>query len=96
MKHLVLGSSGQIGNCIVDYFKNQGEEVIEFDLKVADITLNGKSINLLNVEKVGNVYLKNDKIPLKVSLPKPVRREGKFSELYVCLYVFSCFWRYKI
>ena len=26
------------------------EEVIEFDLKVADITLNGKSINLLNVE----------------------------------------------
>ena len=31
---------------------------------------------------MGNVYLKNDKIPLKVSLPKPVRREGKFSELY--------------
>lgn len=58
------------------------EEVIEFDLKVADITLNEKSINLLNVEKVGNVYLKNDKLPLKVSLPKPVRREGKFSELY--------------
>ena len=58
------------------------EEVIEFDLKVADITLNGKSINLFNVEKVGNVYLKNDKLPLKVSLPKPVRREGKFSELY--------------
>jgi nucleoside-diphosphate-sugar epimerase len=33
MKHLVLGSSGQIGNCIVDYFKNQGEEVIEFDIE---------------------------------------------------------------
>jgi len=58
------------------------EEVIEFDLKVADITLNGKSINLLNVKKVGDVYLKNEKLPLKVSLPKPVRREGIFSELY--------------
>jgi nucleoside-diphosphate-sugar epimerase len=33
MKHLVLGSSGQIGNCIVDYFKSQGEEVIEFDIE---------------------------------------------------------------
>ena len=35
------------------------EEVIEFDLKVADINLNGKSINLLNIQKVGDVYLKN-------------------------------------
>lgn len=33
MKHLILGSSGQIGNCIVDYFKKQGEEIIEFDIE---------------------------------------------------------------
>jgi len=33
MKHLVLGSSGQIGSCIIDYFKNQGEEIIEFDIE---------------------------------------------------------------
>jgi nucleoside-diphosphate-sugar epimerase len=33
MKHLVLGSSGQVGNCVVDYFRNKGEEVIEFDIK---------------------------------------------------------------
>jgi len=58
------------------------EDVIEFDLKVADVKLNHKTINLYKVEKVGNAFLKNDKLPLKVSLPKPVRREGKFSELY--------------
>ena len=57
-------------------------ETIEFDLKVANITLNGENINLLNVEKVGNIFLKNEKLSLKVSLPKPVRREGKFLELY--------------
>jgi dTDP-4-dehydrorhamnose reductase len=33
MKHLVLGSSGQIGGCIMNYFKNQEEEVIEFDIE---------------------------------------------------------------
>ena len=27
-------------------------------------------------------FANNEKLPLKVSLPKPVRREGKFSELY--------------
>jgi hypothetical protein len=58
------------------------EEVIEFDLKIVDITLNDETVNLLNIEKVGDVFLKNEKLPLKVSLPKPVRREGKFSELY--------------
>jgi nucleoside-diphosphate-sugar epimerase len=33
MKHLILGSSGQIGTYVVNYFKNQGEEVIEFDIE---------------------------------------------------------------
>jgi nucleoside-diphosphate-sugar epimerase len=33
MKHLILGSSGQIGGHIVSYFKNKGEEVIEFDIE---------------------------------------------------------------
>ena len=56
--------------------------VIEFDLKVADIKLNDVSLDLLKIEKVGNVFLNNSKLPLKVSLPKPVRREGIFLELY--------------
>lgn len=33
MKHLILGSSGQIGYHIVNYFKNKGEKVIEFDIE---------------------------------------------------------------
>ena len=33
MKHLVLGSSGQIGNHLIEYLKNQREEVIEFDIE---------------------------------------------------------------
>jgi nucleoside-diphosphate-sugar epimerase len=33
MKHLVLGSSGQVGYHVVNYFKSKGEEVIEFDIE---------------------------------------------------------------
>jgi len=33
MKHLILGSSGQIGSHLINYFKIQGEEVIEFDIE---------------------------------------------------------------
>ncbi len=33
MKHLILGSSGQIGTALVDYFISKGEEVIEFDIE---------------------------------------------------------------
>ena len=32
MKHLVLGSSGQIGAHLVKYLQNQGESVFEFDI----------------------------------------------------------------
>lgn len=32
MKHLVLGSSGQIGAYLIKYLQNKGEEVIEFDI----------------------------------------------------------------
>ncbi len=32
MKHLILGSSGQIGFHLVSYLKSVGEEVIEFDI----------------------------------------------------------------
>ena len=32
MRHLILGSSGQIGAHLTHYLKNQGEEVLEFDL----------------------------------------------------------------
>ena len=32
MKHLVLGSSGQIGGHLVKYLQNKGEQVIEFDI----------------------------------------------------------------
>jgi nucleoside-diphosphate-sugar epimerase len=33
MTHLVLGSSGQIGKCVIDYFKSKNENVIEFDIE---------------------------------------------------------------
>ena len=32
MKYLVLGSAGQIGNCLCSYLKNKGHEVFEFDI----------------------------------------------------------------
>ena len=32
MRHLVLGSSGQIGAHLVNYLKNKGEDVLEFDI----------------------------------------------------------------
>ena len=32
MKHLVLGSSGQIGFHLISYLKSKGEDVIEFDI----------------------------------------------------------------
>lgn len=33
MKHLILGSSGQIGKALTNYLKSINEEVIEFDIK---------------------------------------------------------------
>ena len=33
MRHLILGSSGQIGAHLVNYLQNQGEEVLEFDIQ---------------------------------------------------------------
>lgn len=33
MKHLVLGSSGQLGRPVVNYLRKQGEEVQEFDIR---------------------------------------------------------------
>jgi len=33
MTHLILGSSGQIGQCVVNYFKSKNENVIEFDIE---------------------------------------------------------------
>ncbi len=32
MKYLVLGSAGQIGDCLCSYLKNKGHEVLEFDI----------------------------------------------------------------
>ena len=32
MKHLVLGSSGQIGSALCEYYKNKGHTVDEFDI----------------------------------------------------------------
>lgn len=36
MKHLVLGSSGQIGSYLVAYLKKLGEDVLEFDIRRND------------------------------------------------------------
>jgi len=33
MIHLILGSSGQIGQCVVNYFRDKNETVIEFDIE---------------------------------------------------------------
>ena len=33
MKHLVLGSSGQIGAHLVDYLISKGEQVYEYDIE---------------------------------------------------------------
>jgi nucleoside-diphosphate-sugar epimerase len=52
MKHLVLGSSGQIGYHVVNYFKSKGEEVIEFDIERnqnEDLRMNN---NILLEEKI--------------------------------------------
>ena len=32
MKHLVLGSAGQIGDHLVTYLKNQNQDVFEYDI----------------------------------------------------------------
>ena len=32
MNYLVLGSSGQVGCSLLDFLKNKGENVLEFDL----------------------------------------------------------------
>jgi len=57
------------------------DDVIEFDLKIADIKLNNKNLNLKEIEVFGNPFLCKQKLPLKISLPKPIRREGIFLEL---------------
>ena len=36
MRHLVLGSSGQIGTHLVKYLKNKGEQVYEWDIANKD------------------------------------------------------------
>lgn len=33
MKHLILGSSGQIGSALANYFKNKGETILLFDIE---------------------------------------------------------------
>lgn len=33
MTHLIIGSAGQIGKHLIEYFKNKGEDVIEFDIE---------------------------------------------------------------
>lgn len=47
MKHLVLGSSGQIGNHLVKYLKNRGEEVFEYDIVRSDMEDLRRSESLL-------------------------------------------------
>ena len=34
MKHLILGSSGQIGAHLIDYLISKGEQVTEYDIEV--------------------------------------------------------------
>ena len=32
MKYLVLGSAGQIGDCLCSYLRDKGHNVLEFDM----------------------------------------------------------------
>jgi nucleoside-diphosphate-sugar epimerase len=60
MKHLVLGSSGQIGNHLVEYLKSQKEEVIEFDIERdsnEDLRIPNNSILEKKIKKCDIVHL---------------------------------------
>jgi len=47
MKYLVLGSSGQIGDCLVSFLRNKGHSVCEFDIvrnDLEDLRINNNKI----------------------------------------------------
>ena len=72
MKHLVLGSSGQIGGHIVNYFKNKGEEIIEFDIEKHVAALLRKfcpKINPSQFRQQHKIYLRLAGVPHGLALP---------------------------
>ena len=47
MKYLVLGSAGQIGDCLCSYLRNKGHDVLEFDIvnnQFQDLRIQGNEI----------------------------------------------------
>jgi nucleoside-diphosphate-sugar epimerase len=59
MKHLVIGSSGQIGSSLVNYLINQNEEVIKFDIKdnpLEDLRIKNNSILIEKIKQCDIVH----------------------------------------
>ena len=59
MKHLVLGSSGQIGAPLCDFIRSQGDEVITFDIVASekeDLRIYNSSLLEENISKADFVY----------------------------------------
>lgn len=53
MKHLVLGSSGQIGAYLVDYLSSKGEQVIPWDVELSsDHDLSNKNLVELHLKPI--------------------------------------------
>ena len=58
MKHLVLGSAGQIGDHLVTYLKNQNQDVFEYDIVNSineDLRMYNNKLEYL-IEKCDFVY----------------------------------------
>jgi hypothetical protein len=58
------------------------KENIEFDMDLIDLNINGYSLGTNDFEMFGGIINEEKIIPHKTSLPKPIRREGLFRELY--------------
>jgi hypothetical protein len=58
------------------------KENIEFDMDLIDLNINGYSLGTNDFEMFGGIINEEKVIPHKTSLPKPIRREGLFRELY--------------
>ena len=58
------------------------KENVEFDMDLIDLNINGYSLGTNDFEMFGGIINEGKVMPHKTSLPKPVRREGLFRELY--------------
>lgn len=57
------------------------ENLVEFDMKVININLNGVDLNLKDLDVQGGGIFIDEPLLLKTVLPKPFRRDGVFKQL---------------